>query len=152
MIMVVLSILSGVAATSLGGLSSSRQNIAATRIRSALIHAQLWAMSSSNETWVNFDVGNDRVSVFVEDPANPGKGHRVALLDPLTRTAMSVEVGFGAAGIQGVDFDSTNEVHFDAFGIPHDADGDALTSDGIVSINGGITVRVTPNTGLISVD
>jgi len=152
LILVVLAVLAAVAAPSLGKLSSSRENVAATRLRSALIHAQLWAMSSGNATWVDFDASTESATVFVEDPTQPGKSNRVALIDPLTQAAMSIEIDFGGAGIQSVDIGSTNEVHFDAYGAPHNANGTALTTAGIINLNGGIRLTITPNTGLILIN
>ena len=89
--LVVVAILSGVAATSLSGLASARQNVAATRIRTALVYAQEWARGSHNKTWVAFDVASDLISVFVENPSNPGKANRLTLSDPLTRSAMTLQ-------------------------------------------------------------
>ncbi|MHC4822485.1 MAG: hypothetical protein ACYTEP_00525 [Planctomycetota bacterium] len=126
--------------------------MAATRVRTVLIHAQLWAMGSSNDTWVSFNTGTDLVSVYVEDPANPGKANRIALLDPLTRKAMTLQLGLDQAGLESAVFGLTTEVQFDSLGIPYDADGNLLTTDGTVGVTGNITVRVTKNTGLITVD
>jgi len=150
--MVVVGILSGIAATSLSGLSTSRQDVAVTRLRSALIHAQLWAQGSGKPTWMVFDAANDRATLFREDPNQPGKANRMAMLDPLTRAPMVLQLGLDGAGITSVSFGATNEVHFDALGLPHDANGTPLTADGLVGITGGNTVRVTRNTGLVSVD
>jgi prepilin-type N-terminal cleavage/methylation domain-containing protein len=150
--LVVVAILSGMAVTSLSGLASARQNVAATRVRTALVHAQEWAMGSHNKTWVAFDAASDLVSVYVEDPSNPGKANRLALSDPLTRSAMTIQLGSDGVGIDSASFGGTVEVQFDPAGSPSDANGNALAADGTVGVSGGGTIRVTRNTGLVTVD
>jgi type II secretory pathway pseudopilin PulG len=150
--MLVVAILSGVSVLSLNGLSGSQQNVAATRVRTALIFAQEWAMGSSNDTWVNFDVAGDLVSVYVEDPSNPGKASRLTMPDPLTRRAMTVQLGSSGVGLESASFGVLTEVQFDAAGVPHDGNGTLLASDGTVGVTGSLTVRVTKNTGLITID
>ena len=151
-VLVVVAILAGMAVTSLSALTTSRQNVAATRIRTALIYAQEWAMGTNNDTWVAFDVAGDLVSVFVEDPSNPGKANRLTMTDPLTRSAMSLQLGANGVGIESAGLGGTSEVQFDPSGIPYDANGAILTADGTVGVTGGRTVRVTKNTGLVTVD
>jgi prepilin-type N-terminal cleavage/methylation domain-containing protein len=151
-VMIVIGILSGLAMTSLNGLTTAGQNVAAIRIRTALSHAQLWAMSSGNNTWVAFDVPNERVSVFVEDPLQPGKANRLPMADPLTRSAMTVQLGTDSGGLLSAAIGATTEVEFDNSGIPYNANGVALTADGTIGVSGGLTIRVTQNTGLITID
>jgi len=152
MTLVVVSILGVMAVTSLDGLTSSRQNVAATRIKAVLIFAQEWAMGSGNDTWVDFDEGSNLVSVYVEDASNPGRGNRLAMADPLTRSAMTIQLGTDGVGLEAVEFGGDEEVRFDQFGAPYDEDGDALSADGTVGLTGGGTIRVTKNTGLVTVD
>ena len=152
MTLVVVAILSGVAATSLSGLASARQNVAATRIRTALVYAQEWASGSHNKTWVAFDVASDLVSVYVENPSNPGKANRLTLSDPLTRSAMTLQLGSDGVGIESASFGGTAEVQFDPAGTPYDTNGTLLAADGTVGVTGGGTIRVTKNTGLVTVD
>lgn len=151
-VMVVVGLLSGVSILSLSGLTGSQRNVAATRVRNALIFAADWAAGSNLDTWVEFDTGSDLVSVHVEDAANPGKAGRLPMPDPLTRSAMTVQLGSDASGLDSVDFGGTSEVQFDPQGTPRDADGAALSSDGTVVLTGGLTVRVTKTTGRVSID
>jgi type II secretory pathway pseudopilin PulG len=151
-VMVVIGILSGLAVTSLNGLTTAGQNVAAIRIRTALTHAQLWAMSSGNRTWVAFDVPNEKVSVFVEDPLQPGKANRLPMTDPLTRSSLIVQLGTDSGGLVSALIGSTTEVEFDDSGIPYNANGVALTADGTIGVSGGLTLRITKNTGLITID
>ena len=151
-LLTVVALLTGAAAPSLSGLGQARQDVAATRVKTALIYAQEWAIGSNNDTWVAFNVGGDLISVYVEDPGNPGKANRLALADPLTRSAMTLQLGSGGVGLTSASIGSTSEVQFDSEGTPYNADGLKLTSDGTVGITGGDTVRVTRNTGLITID
>ncbi|MFT5051544.1 MAG: type II secretory pathway pseudopilin PulG [Chlamydiales bacterium] len=150
--MLIVGILSGVSVLSLNGLSASQQNVAATRVRTAMIFAQEWAMGSSNDTWVDFDLSGDLVSVYVEDPSNPGKSGRLTMTDPLSRGAMTIQLGSAGVGLESASFGTTTELQFDAEGMPHDGSGGALSSDGTISVTGGIVVRVTRNTGLVTID
>lgn len=151
-ILAVIGLLAGAALPSLSGLSDARGNVAASRVRSALVFAQEWAMASTVSTWVAFDAADETAAVYVEDAANPGKANRVALTDPLSRTAMVVRLGDAGQGIDAVDFGATNEVQFDASGSPFDAGGTPLATDGTVTMAGGAVVRVTRNTGLVTID
>lgn len=117
-----------------------------------LAFAHEWASASGYSTWVAFDTATDRATVYVEDPAVPGKANRLAMPDPLTRAAMVLSLGEGGVGIDSVSFGGTAEVEFDASGDPFDANGAALVADGTVGVTGGITVRVTKGTGLVTID
>jgi prepilin-type N-terminal cleavage/methylation domain-containing protein len=152
MVVVVSAVLAGVAVPSLNGLTASQSNVAAARIRTALIYAQEWAMDSGNHTWVAFDANTELVSVYVENPASPGLANRVALTDPLKRGAMTLQLGDAGIGIVTATFAATSEVEFDSLGIPYDRNGGLLATDGTVVVTGGVTVRVTKNTGLVTVD
>lgn len=151
-VLVVLTILAGVSVPALGWLQSARTNVVATRIRSALVLAQQWALGAGDRTWVAFDAANDLVSVHVEDRANPGRTNRLILPDPLTRAPMTLAVGAPGTAIVAVDMGGTAEVEFDALGAPRDATGAALTTDGVVTLSGGARVRVSRGTGLVTVD
>lgn len=135
---------------SLGGLTDSQRDAATARLRTAVIHAQLWALESGRGTWVTFDVGADRAEAFVELPtaARP----RVALVDPHTRSALVVDLAALGLGIDAVDIGGTDEVGFDAAGAPLDAAGRPLASDGAVRLTGGRLLRIARGTGLVTVE
>lgn len=152
LMLTVIGILSGVAVASLNGLTSSQQDVAAARVRSAVIHAQLWAISTGDATWVAFDTAADEVTLFCEDGDNPGKANRVAMLDPLSRSPMALQLGLDGASLTSAAFGTTSEVQFDAQGLPYDANGVLLTTDGLVGMSGGAVLRVTRNTGYIKLD
>jgi Tfp pilus assembly protein FimT len=145
-------LLVGIAIPALGGLAGARQNVAATRVRTVLAFAHEWASASGNATWVLFNTAADSAAVYVENPANPGKANRLTMPDPLTRSAMVLQLGANGIGIDSASFGSTTEVHFDSSGTPRNGNGVLLAADGTVGVTGGKVVRVTKNTGLVSID
>ena len=152
MVMAILAVLAGLAVPSLSWLGSARENVAATRVRTTLVYSQEWALRTGHRTWVAFDPSTDLVSVFAEDPTNRGSANRLPLADPLNRSALTVALAGQGVGIVAVDMGGTREVEFDAEGRPRDAHGALLSSDGTVTLTGGGRVRVTRNTGLVTVD
>ncbi|MBC8405209.1 MAG: type II secretion system protein [Planctomycetes bacterium] len=149
-VMVLLVILSGAAVTSIHGLKASQENVAATRVRTVLVHAQRWAMGSGNNTYAVVDVANDLIQVFVDDPSKPGKKFRQPLSDPLTRSPMVLQLGADGVGIVAISLDG-NELWFNAAGAPSDSKGALLVDDFTLSLTGGSIVSVTKNTGLVRV-
>jgi hypothetical protein len=150
--MVILAVLAGFGWASLGGLLGARQDLAAVRIRTALTHAQERAMVSNLDTWAVFDTAADNVSLFMEDPDNLGKAGRLRMPDPLTKAVMVVQFGEGGVGLAAAGFNLTTEVRFDQLGIPYDANDVQLPADGTVTLDGGQIIRVTRNTGLVTID
>ncbi len=150
--MVLLAVLAGMSVASLSWLGSARQNLATIRVRTSLVFAQEWALDSGNRTWVVFDVPSDLMTVYVEDPVHPGKANRLNMTDPLTRSTMTLALGANGVGIESANIAGTAEVEFDSQGAPHDASGTRLANDGTVGVTGGGTVRITRNTGLVTVD
>lgn len=146
------SIITGVVSASMKGLLGARQNVAASRVRTALVYAQEWAVGAALDTWVSFDKNTNQVSAFVEDPDKPGKANRVPITDPLTRSDLTVVLDDSEAGLKDVDFQGSDEVRFDERGTPCSAGDIALTADGLVTITGGVVIRVSKNTGLITID
>lgn len=152
LVMAVLATLAGMAMASLGWVASAAESVALARIRSALVFAQEWAQGTSHSTWVAFDVAADTVSVYVEDPANPGKANRLSMMDPLTRSPMELTLGAYGVGIDSALLGAGAEVEFDGEGAPRDAAGAPWGADGTVVVTGGGTVRVTRGTGLVTID
>jgi len=148
-VMVVIGVLGSGAIASMNGLDGARQDLDATRIRAVLVHAQCWAMSSGNPTWVEFDAGTTSVSAYVEDPSNPGYAGRTALLDPLTRAPLALTLG---TVVTATDLGGGDEVRFGPDGVPYDLSVVALSADGTVTLAGGRVVRVARGTGMVSIE
>ena len=113
---------------------------------------QRMALGSGLRTWVVVDAANNRYSLYVEDPANPGKAGRQAVVHPLDQNTNAVQFGtgpFANVSITGVDFNSTAELEYDSFGVPYDAAGAALTAVGRVTLSGGTAVEVNPVGGFV---
>lgn len=151
-VLAVVGLLAGVALPSLAWLDSAQHNIASTRTRNALIYAQQWAASSHRSTWVEFDVSQDSLQLFVETGPGAGPATRVPLADPLTRSAYVLDLSESRAGFSEVRMGGQESVRFDATGAPAGGGGSAFTSDGLVTMNGGDVIRVVQETGLVLVD
>jgi len=152
-VMVILGIVGvAVSGPTLSLLDSMRSDAAAARMTSDIRYTQRLALGSGLRTWVSFDAANERYSLFVEDPANPGKAGRVAAANPLDLTTNAIQFGSGPyanVGISSVDMNATTELEFDSVGRPFDADGVALTSVGTVVLTGNVAVQVRPVGGLV---
>jgi prepilin-type N-terminal cleavage/methylation domain-containing protein len=151
-VVLVLSVLAGMAVPSLQGLAGSREAVAATRVHGALVHAQRLAMSTGLHAWVVFDHANERVTVLVEDPDQRGRAKRRSALDPLTRAPLELALRDMGSAIERLELGSGDEVEFDTLGAPRDASGAPLTADGTIVLRGGATVRVTRNTGRAAIE
>ncbi len=147
----------GIIAISVGGptlslMSSMRSRTAASRFRIDVRYAQRHSMSSRLRTWVDIDVAGDSYELFVEDPANLGKANRLSLIQPLTRSTGSVQLGSGdfpGVGIASANINSTTELEFDSFGVPHDGNGTVLTTDGQITLTDSVTITIHEVSGLV---
>ncbi len=141
----VLSLL-GTFALQAAHVADDRESLSAERLAQDLRYAQTWAMMSHNKTWVAFDTAANRYTVYVEDPANPGRAGRLTLTDPLTQAGFQVSLGDNeAAGtvLSSPSFAGQVEVEFDRNGLAYDGYDVALSSNGSVRI-GRRTVSVSP--------
>lgn len=151
-VVLLLGVTAAVAVPSLEGLTAARENIAVARIRSVLVHAQEKAMHSNTDTWVCFKAETNSVEVMVEDPADPGFSGRVTLPDPLTRKPMVLDLSDSGASLVSAIGRATAELRFDRMGTPRNKTGLLLESDARIVVSGGSVLRVTRNTGLITVE
>lgn len=150
-VIVLLVLMSGAAATSMKGLAASQQNLAASRLRSMVIYAQQCAVGSGQTTYVVIEADSEKISVFTDDPSKPGKAHRIPLADPLTRGDMSLTLK-SDGGIKSVDIGGANECQFNAQGSPLDSKGNSLKEDATIALQSGIVVTIVKNTGLVTVE
>jgi len=152
-VMVILGIVAVVVAgPTLSLLDSMRSSAAAARMTADIRYTQRMALGSGLRTWVSFDAANERYSLFVEDPANPGKAGRLAAVNPLDLTTNVVQFGSGPVanvGISSVAVNATTELEFDSFGKPYDGNGVALTAVGTVVLTGNVAVQISPVGGLV---
>ncbi|MEE8169591.1 MAG: prepilin-type N-terminal cleavage/methylation domain-containing protein [Phycisphaerae bacterium] len=147
----------GLVGISVGGptlayLNTIRSRGAAARIAADLRYAQRWAMGTRQRTWIDFNVAADQYTLYVEDPANPGKAGRQLLADALSTETGPINVGddpFNGAALTAVNVGGTTEVEFDSFGKPYDAAGTAIAADATISLSNGVTLTIRPVTGLV---
>ncbi len=128
-------------------IAGEREGLAAERLAADIRYAQGWARMSHNPTWVAFDTANNRYTVYVEDPASPGKAGRLNLSDPWTNLpSYQVALGDDETGnvtLASPDFGGDTEVKFDRNGLAYDSNGTALVANGSVLV-GARTVTVSP--------
>ncbi len=151
-VMALVVILAGSAYPVLGWIDGARQDMAASRIRSALIYAQSWSMDHQLQSWVLFDPDRDEVTVFAEDPLKPGKAQRLPMQDPHAGGALHLDLGAIGADLVQVDIGGGPEVLFDARGKPYDKAGSALVRTARIALFGGSQVLLRHGTGLVTVD
>ena len=151
-VVTLVGVLAGVAVPTLSHLGGMRGGMVAVRLRSVVAFAQEWAMGTERSTWVVFDPDSDAIAAFVEDPASPGAAGRMPLRDPLTLADLLLDLRAEGVDLVSADFGGTTELEFDAAGAPRDANRAALAADGTAALAGGVTVRVTRNTGLATVE
>lgn len=131
-------------------MASLRAGAAAVQLTGDLRYAQRTALSAGLRTWVVFNAAGSSYRLYIEDSGNPGKAHRLPLTQPVDQSTQSVQFNAGAfAGvtISAVNIGGTNEVEFDTFGVPYDADGSKLITAGTVTLSSGASVTVHPLSG-----
>lgn len=136
----------------LGYVTTIRSRFAAARIAADITYLQRRSMNARLRTWAVFDVANNRYTLYEEDAANPGKANRVAVTHPVTQSSASVQLGsgeFGGASMTAASFNGSNELEFDSFGRPYDTSSAALTSDGAITLNNGVSLTVRRVSGLV---
>lgn len=155
--LVTVLVLLGIVAVFVGGptlsyVDSMRLDAAAARLTSDIRFVQRLALGSSMGTWITFDAGAERYSLFMEDPSNPGKSGRVPTMLPLDLSTNTLQFGpgsFADVSIDSVDFNSTTELEFDSFGVPYDGNGVVLTATGRVVLSSKVAVQVHPVGGFV---
>ena len=137
-------------------------NTVAQRLNTAThdlaIHLKLardMAVAMQRTTWVDFDTGLDTYTVYIENPANPGRGHRLYATHPTDGGNFIVSLGTGTydrVSISSASFRGRSEVEFNGSGAPGNGTGQPLTSDGSVTLAGGDntrTIYVVVGTGYV---
>jgi prepilin-type N-terminal cleavage/methylation domain-containing protein len=155
--LVTVIVILGIVALSVGGpvlssINEVRSQAAASRLLGDIRYMQRTALSSGLRTWIVFDIPSNSYSLYVEDPANPGKGGRVPMVQPLDQTTGPVQFGsgpFAGVNLASVNINSTGEVGFDSFGSPCDANETALTAAGAVRLSTGAMISIRPVSGLV---
>jgi prepilin-type N-terminal cleavage/methylation domain-containing protein len=133
-------------------INSMRAQGAAAQLTADLRFMQRLALHSGLRTWVAFDVSGNRYYLYMENRANLGKANRVAAIRPLDLSTGPVQLGAGAfcsVAISSVNIGGTTEVEFDTFGVPYNANSNALTANGVISLSSGASVTIRPVGGMV---
>lgn len=132
-----------------------RRQQAIRKIKSDIRYAQSYSLSSEKRIRISFYPDTESYSVYIEN--TPGNWD--LLKDPLTKKDFTVD--FSVEEFKGVDITQTNFDGMD-FGLVFDAGGkpysynpsdqtiSVLSTQGIILIDGGISVAIEPNTGKVS--
>lgn len=149
-VIIVVAILSGVAAATLGAVTGNRSAVAAKQLLFDVTFARQRAVATGTRTWVVFDADADTWSLLEENPAAPGRAGATAIADPLTGAAFVETLGAGVwtgVGVESAAFDAGTEVGFDWLGRPLNAAEADLAAAGAVVLSGGHRVEVAVATG-----
>ncbi|MBI1871336.1 MAG: prepilin-type N-terminal cleavage/methylation domain-containing protein [Chlamydiae bacterium] len=125
------------------GISSFQPPLAAQKLVSDIQYVQALAMSTSTRCGVDFNVGTNAYTLFSGTPSTP-------LTDPVNQGTYTVQYGTGVyseVSLSSASIGSTSTLYFDSRGKPYNGSGTALTSDGLIVLNGAINVTVTRETG-----
>ena len=146
MVITIMGIMAVLVINRITGTAESRINLAAEKIVSDIRYCQNLAMALHEEVRLSFSIPEDKYEV----KDSSGKFFK----DPFTQENFVVD--FTASGplrgisIDNVDFNSGNELRFDALGHPEDVGNNPLTSQGRIDISYkgySKTIVVYPNTG-----
>jgi len=154
-VVVIVSILAGVAAVSFDSLGEREIKFAARQTAEHLQHLREHAQSLGRSTWAVFDIANNTVELREDDPDDPGFAGSVPLVDPLTGRAAFIDVAedFGAAAaMTSASFDGDDTFGFDWRGSPISTGGEALADTGTIVFNDVVTVSIHPDTGYVDLD
>jgi len=150
-VIVITAILSLTAAPMLSHFGTLRQHAGGARLRSDLSLARQRAVATGVRTWAVFDTGDQTLTVYEESAATPGRANRTAMAVPgevgpgwVTRFN---EGEFRGATLLTVNLGGGAEVGFDYLGRPYTQAEAVMTSDGTVTMAGGVTVTVEGETG-----
>lgn len=150
-------VLLGLIAVFVGGptlsyISEVRTRAAAARLASDIRYLQRLSLGSGLRTWLVLNRNSNNYQLYIEDRANLGKVGRVPVSHPLDKSTNAVQLGvnpFVQVSMTAVNINGTSELEFDSFGVPYDANGMALSTSGVVTLTGGITVAVYPIGGMV---
>ncbi len=154
-VMVMLTILMGIAVPLLSDMGDTRGAVAARVLLQDLGFAHQHALATGTITWVRFDTtGNTKWEIRAETGA-AGKTNAVLLKDPATHadfiqtlnTGSFPDIKVVSASFVGTDVSDVPDVGFDWLGRPLTNDGIYLNATGAVTITGGHVVNVQQETG-----
>lgn len=154
-VILIVAILSVVAAPRISNLGSSRAGVAARSLARDLTYARERAIATGTRTWVVFSPSTHSYSVLSENIASPGRAGASTLTDPNGSGRPFVQYlntgEYAGVTMASAVFDSGLEVGFDWVGKPYNVAGSALAANGTVTLSNGYSVTVEATTGLAKV-
>ncbi|MCU0688761.1 MAG: GspH/FimT family pseudopilin [Phycisphaerales bacterium] len=152
-VMVVLAVLSAVAASRIAVIPSSRGSMAAQLLMRDLAFARDMAVSTGRVHWIEFDLGGQRYTMLAEPTVGGGWVSRLAVVDP--GTGRSFQRNLNRDELAGVTITSStlpagNAVGFNRLGRPVTNLGASVTSDSTIQLTGNRVVNVIVSTGAIT--
>ncbi len=154
-VMTIVAVLAAIAIPRLAAPGARRLRRASHQLATHIKLARDLAMATSRHTWVVFDLSGDSYSVYIEDPDNPGRSHRISVTHPETGGDFDVALNTGDfAGVEfGGHFGGEVELEFDSLGRPYNGTtGTLLPRDVGILLQAGSTtrtVRVVAQTGMV---
>lgn len=149
-VIAITAILAGLSIPALANASRARTNAAARAVVQHLAFAREHALNRGNRTWVMFDQPTGRCAALVEPDGVTAIDQAEPLVDPRTGRPLTLFLGegeFQGVGLSFISFDGGSTIGFDWLGTPLVADGQSLHTDGVVTIEGGPSIRISPITG-----
>lgn len=152
-VIVLVAIMAAAAVPAIGSMTAAKPGAAARHLARDLTFARQQAIARGVTTWVVFSTTDDRYSLLVESTTSPGRAGATPLTDPATGRSfvqsfvdgeysqvdlLSVSIG-GAGG---------TDLGFDWLGRPVNTSGTMLTATSTITLSGGYSVTVEPQTGL----
>lgn len=151
-LIVLLAIMAAVAVPAIGGLPGTRAVAAARQLARDLTYARQQALARGVTVWVVFNTGQESYSVMVESATAPGRSFATTMTDPATGSSFVQTYGVGEfvnIDIVSVTIgsDSGTDLGFDWLGRPVNVVGSFLTTASTITLSGGNSVIVEPQTG-----
>lgn len=151
-LIVLVAIMAAVVVPSVGTLPSRRGAAAARQLVRDLTYMRQQSLARGITTWAVFNTSSESYSMLVESTATPGRAAASSMIDPATGGPFSQS--WTAGEFVGVDLvsvfvgsDSGTDLGFDWLGRPINWHGSVLTVQSAITLNGGHSVVVEPQTG-----
>lgn len=155
-VVIIIAILSGVAAASLDSVSDRNVRFAAAQTVEHMRAIRQRAMTVGHPMWITFDINADTFEIREDDPNTPGFLNSTVFADPLTGKPAIIDVTAeygGSVDLTVVNFNGQLTIGFDWLGTPMLSDGSRFILEyGVVTFNTTVNVRVYGDTGYATVE
>jgi prepilin-type N-terminal cleavage/methylation domain-containing protein len=150
-VLVVLGVLSAVAASRIAVIPSSRGSMAAQVLMRDLAYARERAMNTGVTHWVDINTTTHSLSILAEQPPWFGFASRLAVIDPAR--GVPFQRFFNRDEFAGVTITATslasNPIGFNRLGRPLTSGGATISTDSSITLTGGRVVTIIGSTGAL---